>query len=148
MNNIDGTPLRNFPQPYNDDYMNFDELSGHYVLTEKAIIERCAVDIRARLSAGKAVNPEAVINKLCRTVSDMIYGFIHTYSIHTERQDFVIAHNPQMRAVVQRAMEYQMDFFLANGDLFLSVVDSEQGKEINRMSQGILLDSGICYAGV
>lgn len=134
--------------PYSDDFMTFDELTGHYVLTEKAIMERCAIDIRARLSDNKTLNPEIVINKICRTVSDMIYTFIHSFSIHEKRQDWMIATNSHLRSVIQRAMEYQAEYLLANGDLYMSVDNNEIGKEIHRMSQQILIDSGICYSGV
>ena len=135
-------------EPYNDDYMIFDESTRHYVLTENAIVERCAIDIRARLSDNKTVNPEIVINKLCRTISDEIYEYLHRYSIHNDRQDFMIATNAKLRTVIQRAMEYQADYFLANGDIFLSLDGNERGKEINEMTKRILLNSGICYTGL
>ena len=135
-------------EPYNDDYMIFDESTRHYVLTETAIFERCAVDIRARLEGNKTINPEIVINKLCRVISDDIYDFIHLYSVYNERQDFMIATNAKLRAVIQRAMEYQADYMIADGDLFLSLDDNDNGKEINKMSKRILLNSGICYSGV
>lgn len=94
-------------QLYIDDYMIFDETTGHYVLTEKAIVERCAVDIRARLTAANAAAPEAIINRLCRTVSDDIYSFIHNYNIYIRRQDWLIAHNysaiyPRLFSSIQR----------------------------------------------
>ena len=147
--NFDGTPLiKNPNEPYSDDYMTFDEMTGHYVLTEKAIAERCAIDIRARLSDNKTINPEIVINKICRTVSDQIYNFIHGYSIYDKRQDCMIAGNPYLRSAIQRAMEYQAEFLLGDGDLYLSIDNNDIGKEIHRMSQRILIDSGICYSGV
>ncbi len=133
---------------YNDDYMTFDELTGHYVLTEKAIVERCAVDIRARFAEDRTVNPEIVINKLCRTASDQIYEFIHNYSIYNKRQDCMIACNPNVRAAVQRAMEYQVEYILGNGDIFMSLQTSDEGKEIHKISREILVNSGICYSGV
>ncbi len=135
-------------QPYTDDFMRFDEQSGHYVLTEKAITDKCGIDLRARLSQDKTVNADIVINRICCTVSDMIYSFIHEFSICDKRQDCLIATVPELRNAVQKAMEYQMEFFLANGSLYLSVEDSAIGKEIHRMSQNILIDSGICYTGV
>jgi hypothetical protein len=136
------------PQPYSDEYMIFDEMTGHYVLTEKAITERCAIDIRARFEEDRTVNVDAVIRKICRTVSDQIYNFIHDYTIYEQRQDWLIATNPYLRLQIQEAMEYQADYFMANGNLFLSTDNSQQGKEINQMSKDILLNSGICYSGV
>ena len=60
----------------------------------------------------------------------------------------MIATNAKLRTVIQRAMEYQADYFLANGDIFLSLDGNERGKEINEMTKRILLNSGICYTGV
>ena len=134
--------------PYSDDFMTFDEITNHYVLTEKAILERCGIDIRARLSADKTINPDIVINKLCRTVSDMIYTYLHGFTIYELRQDCLIATVQKYREAVQRAMEYQLEFVLANGDLYLSTENVDIGKEIHRMSQNILLNSGLCYCGV
>lgn len=147
--NFDGTPLvKPCNEPYCDDFMTFDELTGHYVLTEKAIVERCAIDIRARLSDNKTISPEIVINKICRTVSDQIYNFIHQYTIYNNRQDCMIATNPNLRAAIQRAMEYQVEYIIGNGDIFMSLDTSDEGKEIHRMSKEILINSGICYSGV
>lgn len=58
--------------PYSDDYMIYDGISGRYVLTEKALLERAGVSLRARISANAYVSPETVINSFNRTVSDMI----------------------------------------------------------------------------
>lgn len=134
--------------PYDDDYMTFDEMTGHYVLTEKAIVERCAIDIRARFAEDKTINPEIVINKLCRTVSDQIYSFIHQFSVYNKQQDCMLASNPSLRAVIQRAMEYQAEYILGNGDIYMSLETNHEGKEIHRMSKEILINSGICYSGV
>lgn len=135
-------------KPYSDDYMVFDETTGHYVLTEKAIVERCGIDLRARLSQDATLIPEVIIKKLCRTVSDMIYTFIHDCGAYNHRQDCLIATRKELRDVVQRAMEYQMEFVLANGDLYMTVDNSEIGKEIHRMAQSELINSGLCYGGV
>lgn len=135
-------------KPYSDDYMTFDELTGHYVLTEKAIVEKCAIDLRARFSNNQTINADIVINKLCRTTSDQIYEFIHQYSIHNNRQDFLIATVPRLRATIQRAMEYQLEYILGNGDIFMSLDGADSGKEIHKQSKDILINSGICYSGV
>lgn len=137
-----------YNQPYSDEYMVFDETTGHYVLTEKAITDRCAINIRVRFEEDRTVNVDAVINKICRTISDEIYSFIHSYTIYEQRQDWLIAHNPRLRAEIQRAMEYQAEYVIANGNLFLSTESTEEGKELNRMSKEILINSGICYSGV
>lgn len=135
-------------KPYSDDYMTFDELTGHYVLTEKSIVEKCAIDLRARLADNQTINADIVINKLCQTVSDQIYSFVHDFSIYNKKQDCLIATVPKLRAAVERAMEYQLEYILGNGDIFMSLDGADSGKEIHKLSKDILINSGICYSGV
>lgn len=147
--NFDGTPLiKPCNEPYNDDFMTFDSETRRYVLTENDLLQRCGINLRARFEGNRTIVPEVMIQKLCRIVSDMIYEWIHGYSIYNDRQDYLIATIPKMRQVIQKAMEYQIEYFLANGDLFLSTENNERGKEISKLAQNILLNSGICYSGV
>lgn len=134
--------------PYSDDYMIFDETTGHYVLTEKALIEKCGTDIRARLSENATVNPEAVINMLLSTVSDSIYAYIHESSAYPKHKDIKIACSEELRAVIQKAMEYQAVYVQANGDLYMSTSSADKGKELSELSKSLLLNSGLLYAGV
>ena len=64
-----------------DDYLVFDELTGHYVLTEKSLIDNVGFNIRARMGEGALVNPEVAIKNFTQTVSDMIYQFIHEHNV-------------------------------------------------------------------
>lgn len=134
--------------PYSDDYMTFDEISGHYVLTEKTLVEKCGTDIRTRLSDNSTVNPESVINRLLSTISDSIYVYIHDSSAYPEQKDRQIACSERLRDVIQKAMVYQAIYVQANGDLFLSTSNSDEGKEISKLSKSILLNSGLLYSGV
>ena len=134
--------------PYSDDYMKFDKVTGHYVLTEKALVEKCGTDIRARLSDNATVNPEAVINMLLSTVSESIYAYIHESSAYPEEKDCRIAYSEKLRAVIQKAMEHQAVYVQANGDLYMSTSSSDEGKEISKLSKSILLNSGLLYSGV
>ena len=99
-------------QPYTDDFMRFDEQSGHYVLTEKAITDKCGIDLRARLSQDKTVNADIVINRICCTVSDMIYSFIHELTSCDKRQECLIATVPELRNAVQKQWNIKWNFFL------------------------------------
>ena len=134
--------------PYSDDYMTFNEISGHYVLTEKAITDKCGTDIRTRLSDNLTVNPDTVINMLLSTVSDTVYAYIHASSAYPKQKDWLIAHSQELREVVQKAMEYQAVYFQMNGDLFMSTASSDDGKELSKLSKSILLNSGLLYSGV
>lgn len=51
---------QNFNRPYSNEYLFFNEISGHYELTEKALIERVGVNLRARMSETALISPERV----------------------------------------------------------------------------------------
>lgn len=145
---------QNFPRPYSDDYLFYDEQSGHYVLTEKALIENAAVNLRERMAEGAIVTPEAAIKSFTRTVSDMIYQFIHEHNVDNARQDCLIATVPQLRQIIQKAMEYQAVYVMNVGNLYLSTKREEREIAIDYLAQSVLgntvqcLGVSILYAGV
>ena len=138
--------------PFDDDYMVFDKLTGQYVLTEKALMDR-GINIRARLSETAAVSPETVVSMLVHTASDMIYQFIHEHNVDNAAQDFFIATCPQARPVIFRAMLHQAVYICNVGNLYLSTKDEERGKAIAKLAESTLgnvipgLGVSLLYAG-
>lgn len=140
-------------QPYSDDYMIYDERSGHYILTEKALVDKIGFNLRARMNEIALVNPETALNSFLRTVSDMIYQFIHEHSLNNRRQDMLIATVPELREVIQRAMEYQALYVSNVGNLYLSTKPEERAVAIDYLAQSVLgnvvpcLGCSILYCG-
>ena len=146
--------MQNKTCPYSDDFLFFNEQSGHYELTEKALIERVGVNLRARMAETATVNPETAINSFNRTVSDMIYQFIHEHNANNAKQDHLIATVPELRRIIQKAMEYQAVYLLNVGNLYLSAKPEERAVAIDYLAQRILgnvvpcLGISIIYGGV
>lgn len=146
--------MNNTCRPYTDDYLFYDEKTKHYLLTEKALIENVGVNLRERMAEGALVNPETAIKSFCRTVSDMIYQFIHEHNVDNHRQDCLISTVPELRQIIQQAMEYQAIYVLNVGNLYLSVKPEERAVAIDYLAQSILgntvpcLGCSILYAGV
>ncbi len=146
--------MQNQARPYSDDFLFFNEQSGHYELTEKALIERVGVNLRARMAETATINPETAINSFNRTVSDMIYQFIHEHNANNAKQDFLIATVPELRQIIQKAMEYQAVYVLNVGNLYLSTKPEERAVAIDYLAQSILsnvvpcLGISIIYGGV
>lgn len=138
--------------PFDDDYMVFDKLTGQYVLTEKALMDR-GINIRARLSETAAVSPETVVSMLVHTASDMIYQFVHEHNVDNAAQDFFIATCPQARPVIFCAMLHQAVYICNVGNLYLSTKDEERGKAIDKLAESTLgnvipgLGVSLLYAG-
>lgn len=107
-------------QPYSDELMRYDELTNMYYLTEQALILR-GIDLRARLSMTNSPSPEYVINGLLETVSELIYNYIHEFSMNNEYQDKIINHIEQARSIVYKALLQQAVYMLKVGNLTLSV---------------------------
>lgn len=106
--------------PYSDELMIFDEASGRYVLTEKALAVN-GMDLRARLSRRRGTPVEAIISRLTRRISDMVYNYIHQFNVANNTQDRIIASSESLRSIIYRAMLEQTEYVLMNGDLSRSV---------------------------
>ena len=146
--------MQNTIRPYSDDYLFYDENTNHYILTEKALVENVGVNLRERMAETSLVNPETVIKNFTRTVSDMIYQFIHEHNVDNSRQDYLIATVPELRKIIQKAMEYQAVYVLNVGNLYLSTKREERAAAIDYLAQSILGDTVPClgisiiYGGV
>lgn len=101
--------------PYSDEYMTFDKLSGHYILTEAAQVAY-GTDIRARLSYNRTADPGSVIRRHLLRVSEVIYNYLHKFSADNQSQDELIACVPSLRSVIFHAMINQSEYMLMNGD--------------------------------
>lgn len=132
-------------KPEDDDFMTFDKITHQYVLKEAALLSK-GIDIRARMAATATVSPENVIQTLVETVSDMIYQYIHDQSMDNDTQDWVIAHNPRLRLLIQRAMLAQAVHVINLGNLYLSSRAEDRENAINTVAKS-LLDNVISCAG-
>ena len=138
--------------PYDDEYMKFDEERGQYVLTEKALIDR-GINLRADFSETDTITPDAGILTIVYTASDMIYGYIHEFSVDNMRQDYLISKLPSLRKIIFEAMLYQAIYIRRVGNLYLSTDDNERKKAIDEIAKQWLgrtvpeLCTSILYAG-
>ena len=132
-------------KPYDDEFMSFNKITHQYILTEKALLSK-GIDIRARMAATATVSPENVIQTLVETVSDMIYQYIHDQSMDNDSQDWLIAHNPRLRQLIQRAMFAQAVHVINLGNLYLSSRVEDRENAINTVAKS-LLDNVISCTG-
>lgn len=146
MNN--GQPLNTCPKPYDDDYMTFDKLTGHYVLTEKYALEQYGLDLYEDVNDRNSTNAQLAVGAILKQVSRLIYNFIHGFSIYNDRQDHIIATSPRMRKVIMDAMGNQLLYMSQVGDLSRSTNAEKRKLAIDENAKSILINSGICYCGI
>ena len=146
--NWDGTPLvKPCNEPYNDDFMTFDQMMGHYVLTEKFALDRYGIDLFEGINDRNSANAQIAVNAFLRQVSNLIYNFIHDFSTYNARQDWLIAHNENLRSIIQQAMGEQLVYMNMNGDLSRSTDREKRALAVDENAKQILINSGICYSG-
>lgn len=139
-------------QPYSDDYMTFDELRGRYVLTEKTLVDN-GTDMRKRLTRNRATNAAAIIGRVLRRASDMIYNYIHQFNHDNKRQDMLISTLPSLRIIIQQAMLEQVEYLLMVGDLSRSPDAAKRAVAIDYNARETLdtvvpeLNAPITYSG-
>ena len=134
--------------PHSDDYMIYDELTGYYVLTEKYPLEQYGLDLYNDVNDRNSTNNQIAVKAILKQCSNLIYNFIHDFSIHNKLQDHIIATVPHMRDVIMRAMGEQLLYMSQVGDLSRSTDPEKRKLAIDQNAQDILINSGICYSGV
>jgi hypothetical protein len=132
--------------PYNDTLMTYNELTGRYVLTEFALTSN-GTYLRQRLSYNKTIDATGVINRVLFRVSEMIYGYIHTFNNENKTQDELIAKVPSLRNIIYQAMLCQAEYYIARGDLSRSP-DANLRKLAIDVSAKEILNSTVQELGV
>lgn len=133
--------------PYDDDYMTYDYDTHRYVLTLKDVGQNLGVDLESRISYANA------IPTLLNRISLRVYSYIHSHNVDNNYQDYIIAKTQAGRRIIREAMEEQLLYFLAVGDLTRSVVESERKLAIDQTAIDVLLQPipeigcSICYLG-
>ena len=139
--------------PYSDEYMVFDNVTNHYILTEKYVTEILAIDLDERITDRTTINPQAMKNRLLRMASNHVYNFIHEHNINAEKQDYWISVIPSLRPIIQQAMGEQLTYILQVGDLTRSADLSKRSVWFDKSAQDILaqtvteLGTSILYTG-
>lgn len=135
-------------EPYDDEYMVFDQMTGHYVLTSKYVLDTYGIDLFDGVNDRNSVNAQIAVSAFLKRVSRIVYNFIHEYSLYDQRQDYLIAHNEYLRAVIQQAMGEQLVYMCDKGDLSRSTDREKRALAMDDNAKQILINSGICYSGV
>lgn len=145
--------MNNSTYPLTDALMQFDEESGRYVLTEEALVQN-GTDLRARLSYTNTPNVTGIITRHLNRVSDVIYDYIHSYSMNNITQDKYIAKIPTLRRYIYKAMLAQSEYMLLNGDLTQSPDPRDRANAIDYNAKAVLetvvpeIGRSILYMGV
>lgn len=139
--------------PYSDEYMTFDNVTNHYILTEKYVTEILAIDLDERINERTTINPQAMKNRLLRMASTHVYNFIHEHNINTIKQDYWIAVVPSLRLIIQQAMGEHLTYIIQDGDWTRSADLSKRSVWFDKSAQDILgqtvpeLGTSILYTG-
>lgn len=124
--------------PYSDEYMIFDEQSNRYVLTERYVLDALGVDLQNIVNDRNAVNAQAMVQRILRTVSNAVYNEIHRYNVNTAVQDQLIMYVPSARDKIKRAMAEQLLYFMENGDLSRSTDVDKRALSFDKNALAVL----------
>ena len=133
-------------EPFNDDFLVFDEVSGRYIITERGL-EKKGIFLRSRIERFNVEYASIVINAYCETVANHIYTYISDFAVDPCRLAAVIAHSPALRRVIYNAQAEQAKFVYFNGDQTLSVKPEERTNYIAPLAAAALTNAHLTYAG-
>lgn len=109
-----------FIKPYDTEYMTFNEMTGQYVLTAKAILDNLGIDLNVL-----AKDNGNGVNAFLKRVSYLTYRKLHEYGFD-EVQDMTVATTETGRKIIQEAMLEQAFYVKSVGDLSLSTKPEER----------------------
>ena len=133
--------------PYSDDFLIYDYVTHRYVLTEKDVNDNLSIDLSKRLKNSNLV--KTVLNQ----ISMQVYSYIHQFNSDNKAQDFIIATTKDGREIIKEAMEQQLIYFLAVGDLSRTPDENKRKFWFDEMAKQVLfkdiaeLGTTICYTG-
>mgnify|MGYP006987490873 FL=1 len=139
-------------EPYSDNMMIWDEVSGRYYLTEEAM-RAAGCELRANLSDTLTTQADTVIRVFLRRVTQQVYAFIHAHNARTDIQDAFLAHLPDLRGILMEALITQATYNYLSGDLSFSTDKEEREMKLQDEVKDILdtyvpcLGRSILYTG-
>lgn len=134
-----------FIQPYSDDYLVYNELTGRYVLTAKNIQDNYGIVI-----GDNKIGVQGILNM----VSISIYNFIHKHNIDNAKQDTMIAFTEKGRQIINDAMCMQFLYIRQVGYLNRSTDKDKRALAIDEDAKEILSEvipefgCSVLYCGV
>ena len=103
--------------PYDDEYMEYDEVFHRYYLTQAYVENKMGIPLSAIINERNGVDGAMIVRQFLRTVSDVVYAFIHKHNVDTVAQDYIIAKVPSMRNIMLLALTQQLTYMRMKGDL-------------------------------
>lgn len=117
--------------------MKLNPYTNQYEL-EEADLVAMGIQLRERLATRRAVNPDMIISTLLSRNSEMVYAYIHSFSVHNYQQDNVFLRYESARRILFRALRSQIVHILNVGDLTNSVKQEERENAVNIVTKRIL----------
>lgn len=113
--------------PYNDERMTYDYYEHRYVLTPDHVRNELNIDLESRLNTHGSANRSTVAVAYLKRVSREVYNFIYAHNDQS-LLEYLCAKSDTARRAICSAMEEQLLYWLANGDVaLLPGVDSKRG---------------------
>jgi hypothetical protein len=102
---------------YDDGEMSYNTVVQRFVLKEKYVLEKLAINMNTRLKKKGGTTPQNLIATVLEHASAAIYGYIYAYNFNNAAQERAIRLIPSARELVKRAMGQQLVYLLSVGDM-------------------------------
>lgn len=146
--------------PQNDNRMTYDKSHHRYVLTTEDVLTTLNIDLAAELRQnGLAADEANEAARLLDRVSRLVYSYIYRHADRPRLMERRLALDTALRPIICEAMEEQLLYILANGDLTnVSGINTETGAVVTRdalltasvspVAGAVLLDAGLLCVGI
>lgn len=132
--------------PFNDSAMEYDFARHQYVLTEQGVLDELNINLDTELNTVNAANRQNAKKVALKRVSGLVY--MHLYKHNSAPTiEYIIAKCPSARDIIKRALQAQLEYMCAVGDLLLTT-DSEKRKYVIDEMCATILNNIVRETGV
>ena len=133
--------------PFNDNAMEYDFVRHQYVLTKEGVLNELNINLDEELNTAAVSNTANASKVFLERISTLVYNYLRQYN-NSAVIEYIVAKCPSARDIIKRALQAQLFYVLAVGDLSLSPEIEKRKLAIDDNCKSILLNQVVEETGV
>lgn len=100
-----------------DSDLIFNENNKRYYLTSDYVYNRLGTDLSKILYDELDTNKATLVQRTIEFACDELYDFLESNAVSSKSSLYAVTQNVEMHNAMKKALEYQMFYFIQNGDI-------------------------------
>lgn len=109
-----------------DSELTFNSDNKRYYLTQAYVVNKLGTDLSKIVYDGLDTNRATLPQRMVEYACDILYDFIEDNAVSPISSKYAVTQNLQMHDAMKKALGYQLNYFIQNGD-----VSQESGHQMS-----------------